>query len=140
MAVDAAKERAVRRHAGQFDGAWVYDGWRAAFDAPATADANLDDLLTEHAQNTRLVAADILTMMADPAMERKRDLGDVSEDTKGRVKAMLAKAADLRAQVEASAPPTSPRTLPLAGLRVGGSGVPIFRKNCGPLQDPREEP
>ena len=91
-----------------------FDVWYLDTDGPP----ELERLWTQH-KNAYLVAADILTGLADPSLEGMDKLGDVQSDLRGQSEAYLAKAREYRRigqqQVRQSA-----RALSGPALLVGG--------------------
>lgn len=89
------EERAIQRAVGVD----AYNLWKTLLTTdPITGyQVHLQDMWEDQQQSVKLVAAEILTSLADPSNERSIKLdGKGSEDTKGQMQAWLAKANQLR--------------------------------------------
>jgi len=87
MPVNAGQKAETRGLVGRSS----FDLWYADTDGPA----ELERLWNQH-KNAYLVAADILTGLADPSLEGMDKLGDVQADLRGQSEAYLAKAREYR--------------------------------------------
>lgn len=87
MPVSTGQRRETRGLVGRSS----FDAWYADPDGPD----ELESLWTQHG-NAYLVAADILTGLADPSTETMRKVGDVQTDRKGQAALWLEKAREYR--------------------------------------------